>query len=412
MIVGQTDPDEAGGHPPPTHCDVLVVGAGPAGSAAARWLAARGVHVVLADSRTFPRDKVCGDALISDALNALDTLGLRHRVARHAVAADLLSVYAPGGRAVELHGDYACLPREQLDWTLRGAARESGATIVEAATARGALEAGGRVAGARFLHHGQPTEIRAAVTLLATGANAAALHAFGVGVAAQPDAVAGRAYFQAPPEVAARFPHLMIVFQRDWCPGYGWVFPGPGGRFNMGVGLFAGTAGGGRLHQFWQDFQSTFPPAAAIAGASTPLGPFRGAPLRTGLSSDVFGRSGLLLAGESAATTYAATGEGIGKAMESGLMAAELAFDVLAGRRAPERVHEELRARFRGRFLRRYRAYGVAQRWASSPRVLNLLAGRASSGRFVRDELEALVSERGDARRLFSPWGLLRALAG
>ena len=395
---------------PPGRCEVLVVGAGPAGSAAARWLAARGVRVVLADSRHFPRDKVCGDGLISDALAALDTLGLRERVRRHAVPAGALCLYAPSGCAVELQGDYGCLPRHQLDWILRTAAGEAGATVLEGAAALGAVEADGRVAGGRFSYNGGVVQIHAAVTVLATGANASALQAFGVDVPAQPDAVAGRAYFQAPPEVAARFPHLMIVYQREWCPGYGWIFPSPGGRFNMGVGLFAGTAGGGRLHRFWRDFQSTFPPAAAIVGASTPVGPFRGAPLRTGMTGDVFGRPGLMLAGEAAATTYAATGEGIGKAMESGLTAAEMALDALAGRRAPERVHEDLRESFRGRFLRRYRAYEVAQSWASKPHVLNLLASRASAGRFVRDELEALVSERGDARRLFSPWGLLRAL--
>jgi geranylgeranyl reductase family protein len=400
----------AGCAPTPATCDVLVVGAGPAGSAAARWLAARGASVVLADAQQFPRDKVCGDGLISDALGALETLGLRERVVRRAITAERLSLYAPGGRAVELRGDDGCLPREELDSLLREAAREAGATMLVEATAREAIQARGRVAGVRFARRGGPVEVRAEVTLLATGASAAALHAFGFDVDAQPDAVAGRAYFQAPPEIATRFQELMIVYQRDWCPGYGWIFPSPGGRFNVGVGLFAGSAGGGRLHQFWRDFQATFPPAAAIVGASRPLGPFRGAPLRTSLSGDAFGRPGLMLAGEAASTTYSATGEGIGKAMESGLMAAELAFEALAGRRVQERLHEELRDAFHGRFRRRYRAYDVAQSWASSPFVLNVLAARASAGRFVREELEGLISERSDARRLFSAWGLMQAL--
>ena len=61
--------------PPPT-CDVLVVGAGPAGSACAQWLARQGWQVVLVDQHAFPRDKVCGDGLIPDAHRALDRLGL------------------------------------------------------------------------------------------------------------------------------------------------------------------------------------------------------------------------------------------------------------------------------------------------------------------------------------------------
>ena len=57
--------------------EVLVIGAGPAGAAAAHTLARAGVDVVLADRRPFPRDKVCGDALIPDALHAHDDIGLR-----------------------------------------------------------------------------------------------------------------------------------------------------------------------------------------------------------------------------------------------------------------------------------------------------------------------------------------------
>ena len=63
--------------PVPAHCDVAVIGAGPAGSAAAWALARRGLHVVLVDQHAFPRDKVCGDGLIPDAHHALRKLGVR-----------------------------------------------------------------------------------------------------------------------------------------------------------------------------------------------------------------------------------------------------------------------------------------------------------------------------------------------
>jgi flavin-dependent dehydrogenase len=266
------------------------------------------------------------------------------------------------------------------------------------------------VTGARFTSPAGPVEVRADVTLLATGANAVALRAFGLDVSNQPDAVAGRAYFEASPELAARFRSLMIVYQREWCPGYGWIFPSPGNRFNIGVGLFAGQAGGGQLQRFWRFFLETCPAAAAIAGGSRQVGAFRGAPLRAGLSGGHFGRPGLMVIGEAAATTYPATGEGIGKAMESGLLAAEFAADCLAGRRRSDTMHDDYGLEFRARFFRRYGAYAVAQSWTSHPFVLNVLTARAAAGRFAREELEDLVSERGDARRLFSPWGLVQAL--
>jgi flavin-dependent dehydrogenase len=188
------------------------------------------------------------------------------------------------------------------------------------------------------------------------------------------------------------------------------VFPGPGNRFNIGVGLFPGGAAGTRLREFWEVFRRRFPPAATLIEASTPLSEFRGAPLRSGLQQEQFGRAGMLAAGEAMATSYSATGEGIGKAMESGMLAAVLISESLTGARPAAGLEEAYRDAFRTRFLPRYRAYHVAQRWARSPRILDLLARRAAAGRFVRAELEALIAERGDAGALFSVRGLLKAL--
>ena len=66
----------------PASCDVLVVGAGPSGSAAAILLARAGLDVVVVDAQAFPRDKICGDGLIPDAHNALRKLGVFDEVMR------------------------------------------------------------------------------------------------------------------------------------------------------------------------------------------------------------------------------------------------------------------------------------------------------------------------------------------
>jgi menaquinone-9 beta-reductase len=388
---------------------VLIIGAGPAGSAAAHTLALAGATVVMADQRQFPRDKVCGDALIRDALGGLGYLGVDEIVQREAWRGHELRVYAPGGAHVTLHGEFACLPRERLDQILLDAAIGAGAAVTQGTAVAPLLE-GGRVAGVRFKEGTREWSIDARFTILATGANVTVLDAFGISASKKPDAVAGRAYYSAPPDAASELTYLSIVYQRGWCPGYGWIFPGPGGQFNVGVALFTGGAGDGRLHQFFDEFCRTFPPAARLIQQSTRTREFRGAPIRSGLNPQAFGRPGLLAVGEAVATTYSATGEGIGKAMESGIQAAELIGAALRGRRAVDGLEHAYRRTFERRFGCRYRAYEVAEQWARSPFLLNLLAWRANRGRFVQGELEALVAERGNPTTLFSWPGLLKAL--
>lgn len=110
------------------------------------------------------------------------------------------------------------------------------------------------------------------------------------------------------------------------------------------------------------------------------------------------------MVGEAAGTTYAFSGEGIGKAMASALLAAECL--LAGGREAPETAYPRRLAATHGA---RYAAYDTAQRWLSHPPLCNWLARRAREGRFVRDQLADLLQEAGEPRRLFSLSGLVRA---
>ena len=115
--------------PPPESCDVLVVGAGPAGSACAQWLAKAGLHVLLADQQAFPRDKVCGDGLIPDAHKALRKLGVYDEVMAQAHPAQHVGCIGPRGGRVDVPGSVAVLPRRVLDHILVRAAQRAGAAL-------------------------------------------------------------------------------------------------------------------------------------------------------------------------------------------------------------------------------------------------------------------------------------------
>ena len=125
----------------PTATDVLVVGAGPAGSAAAAWAARAGHDVVLADAAVFPRDKACGDGLTPRAIAELDLLGLGDWVRGQArnrglrAAGSATSGSCPGPGAVPDHG--SAVPRTELDARIREVAIASGAVALDGARAVG-----------------------------------------------------------------------------------------------------------------------------------------------------------------------------------------------------------------------------------------------------------------------------------
>src|SRR5262249_37929647 len=114
---------------PPGRWDVVVVGAGPAGSLTALHLARQGYRVLLLDRERFPRDKTCGDLLIADALQALERTGLLGPVRAMAHEVDGFSVFSPSRVRFELPGRYLMLKRRRLDAFLARHAAEAGATF-------------------------------------------------------------------------------------------------------------------------------------------------------------------------------------------------------------------------------------------------------------------------------------------
>jgi flavin-dependent dehydrogenase len=322
-------------------------------------------------------------------------------------------VYAPCGSSVSLRGAAACVPRALLDDTLRRAAISAGASFFGGVKAIAPLVDGGVVTGATFLdaRRGTETRLQARVTLLATGAAAESLQRFGVCRRSTPSATAARVYVRAasPPSP----PELLISFDASICPGYGWIFPGPEATHNIGVGFFYDTwrrPATTNLRVLFERFVQGFEPARQLMSRATSVSPLRGAPLRTALNGARLSRAGLLVIGEAAGLTYSLTGEGIGKAMESGVLAALLACAHLRDGTSPDRLAGAYEEALKARVANKFRTYRRAQRLLSSPAVANWLSRRASRAGFVRDQLEAMFADTADAGALFSPFGLARAL--
>lgn len=393
--------------------DVLVIGAGPAGCATAMALSARGIETLLVDRSAFPREKVCGDGLIPDALDALRTLGLEQEVRRRANVTEYVRVYAPHGSYVDLRGTCACMPRKEFDKLLVDAAVESGASMLTPYSARPLGE--NPVMGALLEHQesGELVRVSAKMTVLATGAGVEGITAFGVAERREPSAVALRAYFQAPPGFARTIPRLIIAYDASTSPGYGWIFPGPNDVFNVGVGCFLDSERVTRkpsLGDMFNAFAHSFAPARELLKVTKQISPLRGSPLRTAMRGSRVFRPGLLVVGEAASLTYSFTGEGIGKAMASGILAATLIDDHLRGRLPFESIGPTYAARLDHDFGSRFHGYLRAQRWLEKSFLIDYLVWRAGRSSFVRRELEGIFSETSEPGVLLSVSGAFRSL--
>jgi menaquinone-9 beta-reductase len=296
-------------------CDVVVVGAGPGGSAAAITAAERGLHVVCVDKAAFPRDKTCGDGLTASALRLLERLGVRLDAFAPMPVRETVIVSPSGRRAVlpmpaaGLYG--AVVPRRTLDAALVTFARERGVDIRE-----------GHDVEKVVAHddHVRVDDLQARWLIAADG------HWSPVRRALEPQGPrdlgewhAVRQYFD---DVADH--RLWVLFARDLLPGYAWVFPLPGGRANVGYGVLRCQGRGGReLKALWPDLLAR-PLLREILGPDAhPQEHVHAWPIPTRYSrARLMHGARVLFVGDAAGVVDPMTGEGIAQAIETGMLAA------------------------------------------------------------------------------------------
>ncbi|WP_040337607.1 NAD(P)/FAD-dependent oxidoreductase [Candidatus Blastococcus massiliensis] len=346
------------------HWDVVVVGAGPAGSAAA--LAARraapGTRVLLLDRADFPRDKVCGDGIAPEALDVLGRLGLDQATLTEGFApAPRLRLRSPGGAAVEraMRRPAHVVPRQVLDARILAAALAAGAQL--------------RRHQVRTLTvHPELVEIdgtlTAGVVVGADGAESVVRRRLGV-APNRPDrmAVALRGY--APELPGQEGVQVIATTEQRW-PAYAWSFPLGDGRANVGYGEL--VSGGASRAALTEGLHRLLPGAAPEGLRAHRL------PLSTQRPRQPDGR--VLLAGDAASLINPLTGEGIFYAVLSGALAGAAGVHGAAAGRA---YRTALRRRL-GRHLRHSSAASALSRW---PRVMDAAFRAAAAEQQVFDDV-------------------------
>ncbi|MGH3345481.1 MAG: geranylgeranyl reductase family protein, partial [Nocardioides sp.] len=314
----------------PLRTDVLVVGAGPAGSAAATWAARSGMDTLLVDAAIFPRDKTCGDGLTPRAIGELQRLGLEDWLRAHTVNQGLrahgfgqtLLLPWPGGTLPDWGSAVA---RTELDDHLRTTAVKAGARALDGARAVDVRRSGDRVSAVVLRTADGDVEVACDRLVVADGVRSPLGKRLGREWHRDTVyAVAGRSYVESAmsddPWISS---HLELRDeQSEILSGYGWVFPLGNGSVNLGVGTLATAKRPAEvaikpLMQAYADtIAADFKLSDELRAPTSALLPMGGA------VTNVAGANWALI-GDAAACVNPLNGEGIDYGLEAGRLVVE-----------------------------------------------------------------------------------------
>jgi geranylgeranyl reductase family protein len=333
---------------PAESADVIIVGAGPSGSATAAYLAMAGLDVLLLEKAAFPREKVCGDGLTPRAVRELITLGIPTPAVDGWIKNHGLRIVGGGHRLELKWPDLASFPpyglvrtRKDFDDILAKHALWHGARLHESTNVTDPIldERSGAIIGVRAKAmdpDGRPTGedlLFHAPLVVAADGNSSRL-SMSMNRPKRDDrpmGVAVRTYYTSPRHEDDYLESWLELWSRDAAgrrvllPGYGWIFGVGDGTSNVGLGILNTSAAFGKVDykEILSRWVETLPPEWTF-NDQTMTGPVRGAALPMGFNRQPHYARGLLLVGDAGGMVNPFNGEGIAYAMESGRLAAEV----------------------------------------------------------------------------------------
>lgn len=397
--------------------DVIVVGAGPGGSAAAYHLAQHGLRVLVLEKTEFPREKVCGDGLTPRAVKQLVKMGIDTSAENGWLRNKGLRVIG-GGIRLELDWpELASFPnyglvRTRLDFDdmLAKQAVKAGAVLHTGTNVVGpVLDGTGHAMGVVAEVNGERKEFHAPLTIAADGVSGRFPLALGLAKREdRPIGVAVRRYYHSPVRHDDDYLESWLELRsresgEKLLPGYGWIFGMGDGRVNVGLGVLNSSAAFGKTNyrRLLTDWLGNTPPEWGMNDEANADGPILGAALPMGFNRVPHYSRGVLLVGDSGGMVNPFNGEGIPYAMESGELAAEVAVQALARPAGPARERAlayypaELKARYGGY----YRLGNIFVKLIGNPQIMRIATRHGMPHptlmRFVLKLLANLTDPRG-----------------
>jgi geranylgeranyl reductase family protein len=396
--------------------EVVVVGAGPAGAVCAWALADKGHKVLVIDKDRFPRDKPCGDMLITDAISLLADIGALEKVKSSAHEIPAMEIFSPCGIRFEVPGPFLSIRRRFLDMLLMEHACGNGKTGSVTFAQGNVVEIKKDKNGThRELYCSDASEpIHARVIVLATGGVVTLPYRQRLVSSKNPTALAMRGYVRS----RHRLDNTIIVYNRSLLPGYLWIIPlGEASDgfwlYNVGCGAPCHRTNNGQsaaadLKQTLVNFLDQSLLARPLMEKGDGLRHVQGAPLRCGLS-DIGSacKENIVAVGEAIGTTYPFSGEGIGKAMESGQIAARIIHEAL--QRGDLSHLQQYTHHLTSVLKPRYASYAKAEKWLSHGWFSDFVARRICKSKYLQRTVREIIAETQDPRAVISIWGLLKS---
>ncbi|MGP3973426.1 geranylgeranyl reductase family protein [Streptomyces sp. 8N114] len=321
--------------------DVIVVGAGPAGSTTAYHLARSGLDVLLLEKTAFPREKVCGDGLTPRATKQLVAMGIDISEEAGWLRNKGLRIIG-GGHRLQLpwpelasYPDYGLVrKRDDFDEQLARQAQKAGARLHERCNVTDPIldDRTGRLTGvhAKLGEEKTPVTFHAPIVVAADGNSTRLSLKMGLHRREdRPMGVAVRTYFTSPRHDDDYLESWLELWDRRGeqdrlLPGYGWIFGMGDGTSNVGLGVLNTSSAFKELD--WREILKAWCASMPQEWGYTPdnmTGPIRGAALPMAFNRQPHYTRGLLLVGDAGGLVNPFNGEGIAYAMESGAIAAE-----------------------------------------------------------------------------------------
>lgn len=408
--------------------DILIIGAGPAGTAASICLADHGHIPVLIDQTGFPRNKVCGDAVSGEGLGVLSSFGVMEEVLSEGHQCGMKELFSGKDKFTQINKKAIMLPRNTLDHILAKKAGRSGVQFLANRFTGNIYPSNSKNKSwpSNNNHDSTPNSlptyrievqnpktkatrfINAKYVIIATGCQSDKIFSkMKTNHLSGPDQMACRGYYKANWPIVERQYH----FRDDLNPGYIWIFPMGNNVFNVGCGGKILKARKLNLSQCLHSFVHEMNKKYQCKGEwqNRPKAGY----LRTNFSNlnALKKYENVILAGESMGSTYPFSGGGIGKALTSGLIAGKSIRNMIRGENTNKSLSGEY-TRMINREMKPsyYRAFTVCNYFLTRTPLQTLIYKRVFQQNASPGVIANIIAKKHSPEAFFTFGGIIRFL--